>query len=141
LHKSQTCGPSRGYFIRGFKKTTGKAPHQWILSQRVERARGLLMKTDMSLADVALACGFADQSHFTRVSPVRPDCRPARGVVRLFKVDPKHQDFSGREIARATRFVDGPLSCLPTLSVAVANAHFRASFSGSKLDIRGCAEH
>jgi AraC-like DNA-binding protein len=67
LHKSQTCGPSRGYFIRGFKKTTGKAPHQWILSQRVECARGLLMKTDMSLADVALACGFADQGHFTRV--------------------------------------------------------------------------
>jgi AraC-like DNA-binding protein len=64
---AQACGLSRGYFIRGFKKTTGKAPHQWILSQRVERARGLLMKTDRSLADVALACGFADQSHFTRV--------------------------------------------------------------------------
>ncbi|MGM4894573.1 helix-turn-helix domain-containing protein [Tardiphaga sp. 839_C3_N1_4] len=64
---AQACGLSRGYFIRGFKKATGKAPHQWILSQRVEQARGLLMKTDTPLADVALACGFADQSHFTRV--------------------------------------------------------------------------
>jgi AraC-like DNA-binding protein len=64
---AQACGLSRGYFIRGFKKATGKAPHQWILSQRVEQARGLLMKTGMSLADIALICGFADQSHFTRV--------------------------------------------------------------------------
>lgn len=64
---AQACGLSRGYFIRGFKTATGKAPHQWILSQRVEQARGLLMNADISLADVALACGFADQSHFTRV--------------------------------------------------------------------------
>jgi AraC-like DNA-binding protein len=64
---AQACGLSRGYFIRAFKKMTGKAPHQWILSQRVEQARGLLIGTGMSLADVALACGFADQSHFTRV--------------------------------------------------------------------------
>lgn len=64
---AQACGLSRGYFIRGFKKATGKAPHQWMLSQRVEQARGLLIANDMSLADVALACGFADQSHFTRV--------------------------------------------------------------------------
>jgi AraC family transcriptional regulator len=64
---ARACGLSRGYFIRGFKKATGKAPHQWILSQRVERARGLLLKGDVSLAEIALACGFADQSHFTRV--------------------------------------------------------------------------
>ncbi len=64
---ARACGLSRGYFIRGFKEATGKTPHQWVLSQRVEQARGMLISSDMSLADIALACGFADQSHFTRV--------------------------------------------------------------------------
>lgn len=64
---ARACGLSRGYFIRGFKEATGKTPHQWALSQRVEQARGMLIDTPMSLADIALACGFADQSHFTRV--------------------------------------------------------------------------
>jgi AraC-like DNA-binding protein len=61
------CGLSRGYFIHAFKSTTGATPHQWILSQRVERARDLLKNSDLALAEVALICGFADQSHFTRV--------------------------------------------------------------------------
>ncbi len=64
---ARACGLSRGYFIRGFKEATGKTPHQWVLSQRVEQARGMLIGSDMSLADIALACGFADQSHFTRM--------------------------------------------------------------------------
>lgn len=64
---ARRCGLSRGYFIRGFKESTGKTPHQWALSRRVEQARGMLTDSDMSLADIALACGFADQSHFTRV--------------------------------------------------------------------------
>lgn len=64
---ARACGLSRGYFIRGFKEATGKTPHQWVLSQRVEQARGMLIGSEMSLADIALACGFADQSHFTRV--------------------------------------------------------------------------
>jgi len=41
--------------------------HQWILSQRVAQARELLKNSDLSLVKVALICGFADQSHFTRV--------------------------------------------------------------------------
>jgi transcriptional regulator GlxA family with amidase domain len=61
------CRLSRGSFIRGFKVATGKAPHQWLLSRRVEQARNLLIKTDTPLAAVALACGFADRSHFSRV--------------------------------------------------------------------------
>ncbi|MET0969686.1 MAG: AraC family transcriptional regulator [Tardiphaga sp.] len=61
------CGLSRGYFIHAFKSTTGITPYQWVLTQRVEQARELLKNSDLSLAEVALACGFADQSHFTRV--------------------------------------------------------------------------
>lgn len=60
------CNLSRGHFIRAFRETTGQTPYQWLQSQRIEVARDLLLNTQLSLADVALACGFADQSHFTR---------------------------------------------------------------------------
>ncbi|MDB5653325.1 MAG: Transcriptional regulator, AraC family [Tardiphaga sp.] len=61
------CGLSRGYFIRAFREATGQTPHRWMLEKRVERARGLLTESELALADVALVCGFADQSHFTRI--------------------------------------------------------------------------
>jgi AraC family transcriptional regulator len=64
---AQECGLSVSHFARAFRKSTGLAPHQWLLRRRVERARHALQETDASLTDVALACGFADQSHFTRV--------------------------------------------------------------------------
>lgn len=61
------CNLSRGYFIHAFRETTGQTPHQWLTTQRLERARALLTDLERPLADVACACGFADQSHFTRV--------------------------------------------------------------------------
>jgi AraC family transcriptional regulator len=61
------CGLSRSYFIRAFKQTTGMPPYRWLLMQRVKRAKDLLRGTHMPIADVAVACGFADQSHLTRV--------------------------------------------------------------------------
>jgi AraC-like DNA-binding protein len=61
------CNLSRSYFIRAFRETTGQTPHQWLTAQRLERARALLKDVERPLADVAAACGFADQSHFTRV--------------------------------------------------------------------------
>lgn len=60
------CNLSRSYFIHAFRETTGQTPHQWLIAQRLERARTLLMDFECPLADVAAACGFADQSHFTR---------------------------------------------------------------------------
>lgn len=64
---ADACGLSRSYFIHAFRETTGCTPHQWLIAQRLEHARTLLTDFDMSLADVAAACGFSDQSHFTRV--------------------------------------------------------------------------
>ncbi|AOI67926.1 AraC family transcriptional regulator [Burkholderia territorii] len=61
------CDLSRGYFIRAFSRTTGRTPHQWLLEQRVMRARELIETTDMTLAEIAAACGFADQSHLNRL--------------------------------------------------------------------------
>jgi AraC-like DNA-binding protein len=64
---ARKCGLSRSHFARAFKQTTGQTPHRWLLVQRVEQAKGLLLGSNMSLAKIALTCGFADQSHFTRV--------------------------------------------------------------------------
>jgi AraC family transcriptional regulator len=61
------CGLSRGYFIRAFSRATGRTPHQWLIEQRAQRARQLIEATSMTLAEIAAACGFADQSHLSRV--------------------------------------------------------------------------
>jgi AraC-like DNA-binding protein len=61
------CGLSIGYFARAFRQSMGLPPHRWILLQRVLRAKSLLRDAGRSLSDIATACGFADQSHFTRV--------------------------------------------------------------------------
>jgi AraC family transcriptional regulator len=61
------CDMSRSRFIRAFRQTTGMPPHQWVLMQRVNRARDLLATTKMSISEIALQCRFADQSHLTRV--------------------------------------------------------------------------
>ncbi|TAK73358.1 MAG: AraC family transcriptional regulator [Aquabacterium sp.] len=64
---AQACNLSRSYFIHAFRQTTGQTPHQWLVAQRLERAQALLRDFALPLAEVAAACGFADQSHFTRV--------------------------------------------------------------------------
>lgn len=60
-------GLSQAYFSRAFKASTGMAPRRWHLTERVRRAQQIMIDTGDSLAEVALASGFADQSHFTRV--------------------------------------------------------------------------
>lgn len=64
---ARACGLSVSYFSRAFKRSVGLPPHRWLLLQRVLRAKELLRVPDRPLADIAAACGFADQSHFTRV--------------------------------------------------------------------------
>jgi AraC family transcriptional regulator len=61
------CGLSVAQFARAFKRSLGVPPHQFLIERRVERARELLLHTGLPLADVAVRCGFADQSHFTKV--------------------------------------------------------------------------
>ena len=64
---SKAVGLSRSYFIRAFCETVGEPPHRWLTLQKIEEARRLLAESDLPLADIALCCGFSDQSHFTRV--------------------------------------------------------------------------
>lgn len=60
------AGCSPRHFLRQFKGATGASPHQYVIGRRVERARGLLAESGLSLAEVAAACGFAHQQHLCR---------------------------------------------------------------------------
>ena len=64
---AKDCGVSASHFARAFRQSTGVAPHQWLLQRRVDEAKRLLTDGRLSLVEIALTCGFGDQSHFTRV--------------------------------------------------------------------------
>jgi AraC family transcriptional regulator len=64
---AREVGLSPAHFARAFRETVGRAPHQYLLTLRLERARRLLDAPDVVLSDVALRSGFADQAHFTRL--------------------------------------------------------------------------
>jgi AraC family transcriptional regulator len=64
---ARECRLSIRHFTRAFRGSTGMSPHAWLMHHRIEKAKGLLMNSPRILSDVALDCGFADQSHFTRM--------------------------------------------------------------------------
>ncbi|MDB5609062.1 MAG: transcriptional regulator [Bradyrhizobium sp.] len=52
------------------------APHKYLSDLRVEEAKRVMLTTKLPLADIALICGFGDQSYFTRVFSRSADCSP-----------------------------------------------------------------
>jgi len=60
------AGLSMYHFARAFKQSEGMTPHDYLVQCRVRRAQNLLATTDMPLSEIALASGFADQSHCAR---------------------------------------------------------------------------
>ena len=54
------------HFARLFRATVGVPPHQFVLRLRLDRARALMKTGRMTLAQIAVECGFHDQPHFTR---------------------------------------------------------------------------
>ncbi|MEO1391216.1 MAG: AraC family transcriptional regulator [Cyanobacteria bacterium J06634_6] len=59
-------GMSQFHFGRLFKQSMGLSPYQYLLQQRVERAKQLLKQTDKPLVEIAFDCGFNSHSHFGR---------------------------------------------------------------------------
>ena len=89
---AQSIGLSTAHFARMFRKSTGETPHQFVLRQRIERAKAMLRAPDARVLDVAVACGFKTQQHFAQV--FRDVCRVSPTKYR--------QDFLGYEAAFAS---------------------------------------
>src|SRR5438445_12623234 len=95
---AQSEGLSTAHFARMFRKSTGETPHQFVLRQRLERAKAMLRAPDARVLDVAVACGFKTQQHFAQV--FRAVCGVSPTQYR--------QDFLDSEVSYAseTRFGD-----------------------------------
>ncbi|OKH37377.1 AraC family transcriptional regulator [[Phormidium ambiguum] IAM M-71] len=59
-------GMSQFHFSNQFKLAIGTTPYQYLLQQRIERAKQLLKKSDRSITDIALMCGFNSHSHLSK---------------------------------------------------------------------------
>lgn len=70
-------------FARWFKRAFGMPPHRYLTAARIARARTLLLRTELSLVEIALQCGFSSQSHlssaFRRFAGIAPGSYRARG--------------------------------------------------------------
>jgi YesN/AraC family two-component response regulator len=63
---SGALGMSPSYFCRLFHQEVGCSPYQYIIQQRVEKAKTLLKQRDLAINDIAWKCGFTSHSHFDR---------------------------------------------------------------------------
>ena len=64
---ARECQLTPSHFARAFRVSFGTAPHRYLTDLKIIEAKRLMSETDRPLTDIALLCGFADQSHFTRV--------------------------------------------------------------------------
>ena len=61
------CRLTPSHFARAFRRSTGVAPQRYLMQLRIAEAKKHLSQQHLPLSDIALMCGFGDQSHFTRV--------------------------------------------------------------------------
>ncbi|MDF2995779.1 MAG: putative transcriptional regulator [Xanthobacteraceae bacterium] len=64
---AELAGLSESHFSHAFKASTGLSPHKWQMNARIRKVKEHLARGDMSLTDIAVATGFFDQAHLTRV--------------------------------------------------------------------------
>ncbi len=62
---SEVADLSQFHFARAFRKSTGLTPQQFLMQQRIERAKELLSEADLPIVEISLRTGFKNQSHFT----------------------------------------------------------------------------
>ena len=103
---AQSVGLSTAHFGRMFRKSTGETPHQFVLRQRIERAKAMLRAPDARVLDVAVACGFKTQQHFAQV--FRDVCKVSPTEYR--------QDFLDSEVRHDSETGSEDTAVLPAIS-------------------------
>jgi AraC family transcriptional regulator len=63
---AQMIGRSVTHFAKAFTRSFGLPPMKYVATRRIERAKVMMASTSEQLSQIALACGFTDQSHLTR---------------------------------------------------------------------------
>ena len=66
------------HFSRAFKASLGRPPHRFLVERRLERAKALILETTISLAEIAIETGFADQAHLSAVFRRETGTTPGR---------------------------------------------------------------
>jgi transcriptional regulator GlxA family with amidase domain len=73
---AEACELSVSHFARSFRQTFHKPPYRWLIERRIDRARDLMKNSRLALAEIAIRCGFTDQSglnrSFKRIHGVAP---------------------------------------------------------------------
>ena len=82
---ADSAGLSVSDFARRFERKSAETPYAWFMGRRIDRAKGLLVKTSLSLSDLACTLGFSSQSHFTEAFRVRAGSSPARWRTNYLK--------------------------------------------------------
>ena len=75
---AREVGLSTRQLERLFRRYLNRSPKRYYMELRLQKARNLLMQTDMSVINVALACGFASPSHFSKCYRAHYDTTPYR---------------------------------------------------------------
>jgi AraC-like DNA-binding protein len=78
LDLAKVAGLSRMHFAAQFRAATGYRPREYLLHQRIERAKSIMSSSSTPLAEVALSVGFSTQAHFSTVFKRMTDQTPAR---------------------------------------------------------------
>jgi AraC-like DNA-binding protein len=73
---ARECKLSVSHFVRAFKQTVGQPPYRWLLQQRIDAAKELLLHSTLPMVEIALKCGFADQACFIRAFRKLLDATP-----------------------------------------------------------------
>jgi len=106
---ARASGLTRFHFIRVFKALFGETPHQYRLQAQIEKAKHLLILTDLSITDVCMAVGFSSLGSFSTLFRRRVGLSPS-------EFQRRHRPASVRQRQLPASLIPGCLSLMAGIS-------------------------